>query len=228
MRGMYADNGRGLVELMQKVKRAGVATSLDLAAVDPASEAGQQDWGKILKDTLPYVDIFVPSIEELCFMLDRDRYEDWQERAGDRDTTKVLHITEDIIPLAQRCLDMGVKILLLKCGIKGMYCCAADEQALAELAGLIGIDAAQWGSFSVFEGTYVADTVLSATGAGDTSIAAFLTAMLQGETPEYTMHLAAGAGASCVEAYDALSGLKDFETLKAKIKAGWAKMDTGR
>lgn len=223
MRSMYADNGRGLVKLMKRVKEAGVATSLDLAGVDPASEAGQQDWSKILQDTLPYVDIFVPSIEELCFMLDRERYEAWRERAGKNDVTKILDLSEDILPLAQKCLDMGVKILLLKCGIKGMYCCAADEKALADLVGIIGIDTAQWGGFSVFEGTYVTDTVLSATGAGDTSIAAFLTAMLQGETPEDTMHLAAGTGASCVEAYDALSGLKDFDTLKAKIEAGWKK-----
>jgi hypothetical protein len=29
-----------------------------------------------------------------------------------------------------------------------------------------------------------------------------------------------------VEAYDALSGLRDFETLKAKIAAGWEKNPT--
>jgi hypothetical protein len=50
--------------------------------------------------------------------------------------------------------------------------------------------------------------------------------MLNGETPEDVMHLAAGTGASCVEAYDALSSLRDFETLKAKIAAGWEKNPT--
>jgi len=39
------------------------------------------------------------------------------------------------------------------------------------------------------------------------------------------MHLAAATGASCVEAYDALSGLKSFEELKRKIEAGWKKND---
>ena len=223
MRGMYADGGRGLTELMKRVHGAGVATSLDLAAVDPASEAGQQDWAQILQNTLPFVDIFVPSIEELCYMLDHERYEAWQERAAGRDVTKDLSIEEDIIPLAEKCLDMGVKIMLLKCGLKGMYCCAAGQDTLAELAGILGIDPEKWSGFSHFEDSYKADHVLSATGAGDASIAAFLTAMLNGETPEDTMRLAAGTGASCVEAYDALSGLKDFETLKAKIAAGWEK-----
>jgi len=71
----------------------------------------------------------------------------------------------------------------------------------------------------------VPEKVLSGTGAGDTSIAAFLTAVLEGYSLEDTMHLAAATGASCVEAYDALSGLKSFEELKRKIEAGWKKND---
>ena len=226
MRRMYKDGGRGLTALMEHVHRAGIVTSLDLAAVDPASQAGQQDWAQILQNTLPYVDIFVPSIEELCYMLDHERYDAWQERAAGRDVTKDLSIDEDIIPLAEKCLDLGVKITLLKCGLKGMYCCAAGKDALSGLAGIIGIDSEKWGGFSHFEGSYKADRILAATGAGDASIAAFLTAMLNGETPEDVMRLAAGTGASCVEAYDALSGLRDFETLKAKIAAGWEKNPT--
>ena len=65
--------------------------------------------------------------------------------------------------------------------------------------------------------------MLSGTGAGDTSIAAFLTAMLNGYPIEKCMQLASATGASCVEAYDALSGLKSFEELEAKINAGWVK-----
>jgi len=38
------------------------------------------------------------------------------------------------------------------------------------------------------------------------------------------LHLAAATGASCVAAYDALSGLKSFEELKKKIEEGWEKV----
>ena len=69
----------------------------------------------------------------------------------------------------------------------------------------------------------VPDRILSGTGAGDTSIAAFLTAMLSGEDPEMCLHLAAAAGASCVAAYDALGGLCSLEELKERIEAGWEK-----
>lgn len=68
------------------------------------------------------------------------------------------------------------------------------------------------------------ERILSGTGAGDTSIAAFLTAMLEGESVEQCMHMAAAAGASCVSGYDALSGLKTYDKLKQKIAAGWQKI----
>lgn len=52
----------------------GLTTSLDLVAVDPDSEAAGMDWARILERVLPYVDFFVPSIEELGYMLDRPLY----------------------------------------------------------------------------------------------------------------------------------------------------------
>lgn len=79
------------------------------------------------------------------------------------------------------------------------------------------------GGFAGFEKSYVPEQLLSGTGAGDTSIAAFLTAVLDGYSPEMAMHLAAAAGASCVAAYDALSGLRPFAELEEKIRKGWAK-----
>ena len=71
MKQMYADDGNELAGIFRKAKELGIATSLDLAAVDPQSEAAKADWEEILRKTLPYVDFFVPSFEELCFMLDR-------------------------------------------------------------------------------------------------------------------------------------------------------------
>lgn len=65
---------------------------------------------------------------------------------------------------------------------------------------------------------------MSGTGAGDTSIAAFLTAMLGGYTIEECMQLSTATGASCVTEYDALSGLKSFSELQKKIEEGWVKV----
>ena len=54
-------------------------------------------------------------------------------------------------------------------------------------------------------------------------IGAFLTALLKGRSLKRSVQLAAAAGASCVAAYDALSGLKSFEELEQRIEAGWKK-----
>ena len=70
MQKLYENQGEGFIDMIRRVHEKGVAVSLDLCAVDPGSEAGKQDWHAILKAVLPYVDLFVPSIEELCSMLD--------------------------------------------------------------------------------------------------------------------------------------------------------------
>ena len=75
MRSMYEEDGAELVKLFRRVKAHGIATSLDFCAIDPTSPAGHADWTAILQRLLPYVDFFVPSFEELCFMLDRERYD---------------------------------------------------------------------------------------------------------------------------------------------------------
>lgn len=223
MKSMYENKGSELISLFKRVKSLGVATSLDLSAVDPDTPAGKADWAKILKAVMPYVDFFVPSIEELCFMIDRERFEQWQIRANGTDITQVLDVDNDIKPLADKCMQMGAKVLLLKCGKPGMYFCSCDAMRLADIGSNINLNVEEWADKSVFECSYVPDKVLSGTGAGDTSIAAFLTAVMNGEGPEMALHLAAGTGASCVEAYDALSGLRSFDELKNKIDSGWEK-----
>ena len=223
MRSMYESDGARLVQLMQRVQAAGAATSLDLAAVDPKSDAGKADWNEILKRTLPYVDFFVPSIEELCFMIDRKQFEQLQVRAGGGDITDILDIEKDVKPLAEKCMAYGCKVLLLKCGAKGMYLQTAEGKKLEQISSRIGLDASVWAEQAIFERSYVPERILSGTGAGDTSIAAFLTAMLEGEHPQMCLHLAAATGASCVAAYDALSGLKPLNELRQKIEKGWEK-----
>lgn len=203
MHSMYREDGRELEAMFKRVKELGVLTSLDMAAVDADTEAGRADWKAILGRVLPYVDYFVPSIEELGFMLDRGRYEGWLRKADGGDVTSVIEIDADVRPLADELLRMGAKHVLIKCGAPGMYY--------------------QNDKFSMFERSYKPECVRSGTGAGDTSIAAFLKAVLDGYSIEECLKYAAATGASCVEAYDALGGLRSFEEMKNKIDAGWEK-----
>lgn len=223
MRSMYENDGEELVKIMKKAKDAGTATSLDMASVDETSDAGAANWKKILENVLPYVDFFVPSVEELCYMLDRNRFYEWQERAAGRDITEILDIEKDVKPLAEQCMELGAKVLLIKCGAPGMYYRTADRQTISRICGRVELDPDQWAEKEGFEQSYVPEKILSGTGAGDSSIAAFLTAMLQGYPLERSLQLSTATGASSVAAYDALSGLKTFEELEEKIDAGWQK-----
>lgn len=225
MKSMYEHEGEELPLLLKKARKAGAATSLDMAAVDTASESGRVNWEMLLEKVLPEVDFFVPSVEELCYMLDRDRFEEWQKRAEGRDITEVLDIEKDIKPLAEQCMNFGCRVLLIKCGAPGMYFKTADRRSLRAISQRVEIDSDLWADREIFEKSYIPERVLSGTGAGDTSIAAFLTAMLEGYEPENCLHIAAAAGASCVAEYDALSGLKTLEELERKIQQGWKKRE---
>lgn len=224
MERMYLNDGAELVEMLKYVKSQGVAVSMDMAMVDPASKAGQADWLKILTEALPHVDFFVPSVEEICFMLDRPRYEEWSKRAAGGELVNILR-KEDIAPLAEKCMELGTRVLLLKCGAPGLYYKTGSAVMMEKLHELTGINASDWTDREGFENSYLPEKVLSGTGAGDTTIAAFLTAMLEGYSFERCIQLAAAEGASCVEAYGALEGIRSLEELERRIDNGWEKGD---
>lgn len=219
MKRLYQNNALEMIQIFKEVKGKGVLTSLDMAAVDEESEAAKIDWRSILKELVPYVDFFVPSVEELCFLLDRKRHSEWMERSQGQDVTQVLDLEKDIKPLADQLIEWGAKILLIKCGAPGMYLRTADAESLLSL----GAEYAQWADLDVFESSYLAEGYCSATGAGDVSLAAFLLAALEGHEPSRCLQLGTAAGACCVASYDALSGLMPFEEMIRKIDQGWEK-----
>lgn len=222
MKKMYEQDGQELICLFRRLKEQGIATSLDLAAVDADSEAGKVNWQAVLAGVLPYTDFFVPSFEELCFMLERSRYDMLAQLAGD--ITAVLDMERDVKPLARKCLELGCKAVLIKCGTAGMYYCTANAETMAGAGHRLELDAEAWANREGIQPCFKAEQVLSGTGAGDTSIAAFLVAVLQGRSPSECAALAAAEGACAVTAYDALSGLKSISELERRIALGWETM----
>lgn len=223
MREMYRNGGNALADMLREVRASGAAVSLDMAAIDPNSEAARADWRAILEKSLPYVDFFVPSAEELCCMLDKERYESWMRRADGRDAAEIL-TPGDVAPLAEAALRLGARAVLIKCGRPGIYYRTSGAQDMRGLCEKLELPLDSWADREGFEQSYRPEAVRSGTGAGDTCIAAFLAAVLRGEPLDMALHMAAAAGACCVASYDALSGLIPYEELKEKIRTGWEKL----
>ena len=206
MPAFYRDGGDSLAGMFKRLKSMGLVTSLDMVAIDPDGEAAGCDWKAILAKTLPYVDYFAPSIEELLFMLDKKKHAELQARAAGGDICRCLSLSQDVIPAAEEALKLGCAAVLLKCGAAGMYLSAPAQ-----------------GGFSSFAKSFVPDKMVSGTGAGDAAIAAFICCAAEGLPLAECLDLAAGAGACCLAGFDALSGLIPIEEMKRKIAAGWAR-----
>ena len=219
MKRLYQDDGEQLQKIFRKVKEFGVITSLDFALPDPSSPSGKVNWNTILKKVLPYVDIFLPSVEEAQFMLDKEKFLEMRERA---DRKELLHSfsTEDLTQLSNKLLDYGGKIVGLKCGSKGFYIKTASREKLNNISG---IDPDNWSERQLWEPTYHVENFASAAGSGDCAIAGFLVALLKGETVEQCLRYACMCGAQNVQALDAIDGIRNWEETTRKIRGDWKK-----
>lgn len=210
MKKMYDNDGEELVSLFKKIHEMGILTSLDLASVDPSSDAGKADWVKILTRVLPYVDFFLPSFDEINWMLN-----------GKDSVSNKVNLLEEALPLAEKLVSMGCKVALVKCGESGMVFSTADKENWSGKNKRFTLKTDEWCSKNGIQPSFIPDCICSATGAGDTSIAAFLSAVIKGLPPEKCVQLAAAEGACCVTSYDALSAVQSLEKLEEKIENGW-------
>ena len=225
MANMYQNNGKELIALFEQAKATGITTSLDLSMPEADSPAGRANWHAILAATLPYVDIFLPSIEELLLLLHRPLFEKYMAEA--KGESIIDYIPPDVVSmLGKSLLDMGVKIVGIKMGHRGLYLCTADALALAQMghAGpMQPVKFATWVHRELWAPCFATD-VVGTTGSGDATIAGFLMGFLKGMTPEETLATACAVGACSVEAADALGGIRSWPETLERIAAGWPRL----
>jgi sugar/nucleoside kinase (ribokinase family) len=224
MRKMYEKQGEELMLLLSKAKSSGLTVSLDLAKPDPESAAGMADWRTILGRALPYVDVFLPSFEEIYYMLHRERYEEMLLQAPSGDLLPLVDgkLLNDI---AEELLAMGVAIVGLKLGEHGLYVRTTADSAKLAAIGLcapIADKLENWTDRELLAPCFEVETV-GTTGAGDCTIAGFLCGMLQGFSLEETLQTAVGVGACNVEQANATSGIPVLAKLQERIQCGWTK-----
>ena len=216
MRQMYANDGAELTKLFRKAKQKEVTTSLDMAFPDPASPGGRANWQKILANTLPYVDLFTPSVEEIMFMLHREKYEALSSEHSDFLEGITANLLTD---LSGELLEMGAKMILLKLGHRGAYLRTADQAKLGSLGRATPNQISNWIDQEIWSPCFQVD-VVGTTGSGDATIAGFLSAFLRESSPCQALNYAVAVGACNVEATDALSGLCSWEKTLARITRG--------
>ncbi len=222
MRSVFRDEGGELVSILQRARREGLTTSLDFSMPDPTSPAGQADWDIILANSLPYVDFFLPSAEELVFLLRRETYEQMHQNP---ETSFLDAVTPDLLDeLGDIVLGHGVKTLMVKVGHRGVYLRTAPESAwkrtvrgqVRHAVPLLEDQGSSWYNRALWAPAFAVD-VSDATGAGDAAIAGFLASILRGTDPETALVMAAASGAASVESGD----LQHWDALFARRERGW-------
>lgn len=181
MARMFADGGRELEATLAKAKTAGLTVSLDTSLPDPSSPSGRAPWKEILSRALPNVDVFLPSQDELAFMLGLN--------------------SNDLDGMIRTCLEMGAKAVVIKKGDQGLAAGTSE-----------GIRTSQSCFPAKVKGT---------TGAGDSTIAGFLMGCIQGWSLEQCMEAGCAVGAFCVEEPDAVSGIRAWSEVEARLISEW-------
>jgi sugar/nucleoside kinase (ribokinase family) len=208
MRRIYGDGGQTLATIFSQARSTGLVTSLDMSNPDPDSESGRVDWRAFLRRVLPLTDVFMPSVEEVSFMLGRSAPVDELVNAT---------VLRDI---ADELLNMGAAIVGLKLGEHGLYLKAvADRQRLDALKSL-HLDVKAWAGAELLAPCFQVN-VVGATGSGDCTIAGFLAALLEGRNPAEAARLAVATGACNCEAPDATSGVRSRREIEDRIASGW-------
>ncbi len=210
MRRLYENGGRELEAIYRQVKDAGLTTSLDLGMPEPEGPSGRADWRGLFERTLPCVDVFMPSADELLYALDPERFGE-----GDAIDGAVLS------RLSAQLLDMGVAIAGIKLGSRGLYLRTGTRERLLDAGNGQPADPSSWADRELWFPVYEISEFVGATGAGDTTIAGLLAAILRGNDPLSAGAMANAVGACNVQAPDALSGLCSWEETAALVDAGW-------
>jgi sugar/nucleoside kinase (ribokinase family) len=203
---------------LQAIKGAGLATSLDTAHVDVDAAAGQVDWRAYLARVLPHVDFFLPSLDEIFFMLDRARFQR-VAASGDGEHLATVGGIALLRELATTLLERGAAVVGLKLGEQGIYLRTTSDHARLQRLGKVALGG-KWLNRELLAPAFEVE-VVGTTGAGDCAVAGFLAATLRGNDPEDALLAAVGAGAANVEVADAISGIPTWESLQVRIQAGW-------
>ena len=175
---MYADCGIRLQDLLARVRQAGTTTSVDLSFVAPGSPAAEVNWRLLLQRTVPLVDVFSPSVDDLVSAL------------GIARPTSLSEVRE----LGLVLLGWGPAVVLLTNGERGMHLFTAGKERLSHAGRCLSERAGTWADRELYLPAS-ASGPLATTGAGDAATAGLLFGVLAGSGAEEAAAIASRAAA---------------------------------
>ena len=190
--------------MLRQAKARCPAISIDMSLPPPDSPSGRADWRALLRRCLPHIDIFVPSIEEIMFMLRADDLARWRDAL-------FAQLTGDYLAaLADELLAMGAGIAGFKLGERGLYLQASADAARLDFLRALGADVESWRGARVWQAAFAVQ-VAGTTGAGDAAYAGLLAALLRGMNAQECARMACAVAACNIEAADATSGVRSWQ-----------------
>lgn len=224
MKRMYDDDGDRLTGILKKAREKGMTVSLDMAMPGKGTAAYRADWTGILSRALPIVDVFMPSLEEMLMMVNRELYEQ-SGLSGDELCESIS--VETIRTLAGSLLAMGCGIVALKLGACGLYMRSAAQLPNGLAGRLAPLAGDAWSGRELWAPCFRTD-VAGTTGAGDCTIAGFIQGLLLQLGPEAAMTGAVAVGACSVERLGATDGIVPWDRVQERIRSGWDRLPVGR
>ncbi|MDL1874115.1 hypothetical protein FBQ85_02920 [Cytophagia bacterium CHB2] len=192
-------------------------TSLDMALPDPNSEAGRMNWQGWLRNVMPHVDFFMPSIEEMLLLWDREQWGEFRRHGnGIVDSAPIALYRE----IAGGLLALGCGAVMLKAGARGIYAKTADAERLRRISILSAPAHQNWANRELWSAAFADENIQSAAGSGDCAVAGFLTALLHAKSLEETLQFGNCLGWQNLRALDTVSGvgtLAETELLLKKL-----------
>jgi sugar/nucleoside kinase (ribokinase family) len=201
---LYADGGAALVRLVGAARSAGATVSIDMAEIDPASEARAVDWESLLARTLPGVDVMKASVDDLDAMLPH-------------------RIEVEPIAWADALVELGAAVALVTAGAGGLYVRTASAARIRAAAPPLRDALPDWANREIWAPPFTT-RVFTTTGAGDAAAAGFLAGLAHGRGPAESALLSAAAAAARIsgrsigEAYELVATIE----LPKEPRSGWS------
>lgn len=205
LNNLWKERGQELATLLGRISRMGVVTSLDMCSInyDANTPASCQE---TLTNVLRYCDIFAPSAEEIFSV--------YYPQLPEPDPSRFPE-------LADRLIEAGCAVVLIKAGNRGMYLKTAGIERMRRLSPLLddGKQLETWCDREFCFPAIEVEHIMSTTGAGDVAIAGFLAALLIDErlSPEQVLCFASETAAVSLGSRDATSLIPDYKSILETI-----------